>query len=318
MKERPKLAAAAEACAAVLLVVYFVSSLPIPRDSAIGHRLYIDRMPGLGTYALLCVSALAAGIINAVAGGGTLLTFSALLTIVDPVVANATSTVALVPGSIAGAWGYRREMRESGRWLKLLIWPSLIGGGVGTLLVTRLEAKYFAALVPWLILGASILFLVQPAIGRLAGLGKSQAPPSAATLAGLIVFQFLVAVYGGYFGAGIGILMLSSLAMMGLSDIHQMNAVKTFLAACINCVAVAIFALEQKIAWQYALIMAGAAIIGGYLGAHTARRMNRNFVRWLVILIGFGLAAYYFYERITTSNDAGGMAASLGTDHFAS
>src|SRR5262249_15339496 len=150
MTERPKLAVAAEAFAVVLLLVYFASSLPIPSRAESAYSMQADRFYGMGTYTLLCISALAAGIINSVAGGGTLLTFSALLAVVDPVVANATSTVALLPGSIAGAWGYRREVRESVQWLKLLIWPSLIGGGVGTLLVTRLEAKYFAALVPWL------------------------------------------------------------------------------------------------------------------------------------------------------------------------
>jgi uncharacterized membrane protein YfcA len=257
-------------------------------------------MSGIETYLLLCASALVAGVINSLAGGGTLLTFSALLTVVNPVVANATSTVALVPGSIAGAWGYRREMRKSSRWARLLIAPSMIGGGIGTLLVTRLEESYFSALVPWLILVAAVLFLLQPAISRLAGIAKPHAPPTRTKLVALIVFQFFVAVYGGYFGAGIGILMLSSLGLMGLTDIHQMNAVKTFLAACINCVSVGVFALENKVAWHLALIMAIAAIAGGYLGARTARRMNRDVVRWIVIAIGFGLAGYYFYQRLAS------------------
>jgi len=295
MTHQAKLAAA-EAMAITLLLVYLLVSLPLPPAAVLSP--YTDRMSDLKIHAFLCLSALVAGVINAVAGGGTLLTFSALLTVIDPVAANATSTVALVPGSIAGVWGYRREMRESVRWAKLLIWPSLLGGGVGTLLVTRLEEKYFAALVPWLILGAAILFLIQPVVGRFVGVGKKQSPPSTQTLAGLVVFQLFVAIYGGYFGAGIGILMLSSLAMMGMSDIHRMNAVKAFLAACINCVAVAVFAVERKVEWRYAFSMAVAAIVGGYMGAHTARRMNRNLVRWIVIFIGFGLAAYYFYERL--------------------
>jgi uncharacterized membrane protein YfcA len=246
---------------------------------------------------LLCLSALAAGLINSVAGGGTLLTFSALLLTTGPVVANATSTVALVPGSLAGAWGYRKEMAESARWLKLLAWPSFLGGGVGTLLVTRLEEKYFALLVPWLILLAAVLFLAQPAISRLAKVGQPHAAPSFLTLIALVVFQLFVAVYGGYFGAGIGILMLSSLGFMGMSDIHRMNAVKTVLAACINCVAAAVFIFEQKVDWRYALIMALSAIAGGYLGARVARRMNRELVRWIVIAIGFGLAGYYLYNE---------------------
>ncbi len=251
------------------------------------------------SYLLLCLSALLAGAINSIAGGGTLLTFSALLTVVSPVQANATSTVALVPGSMAAAWGYRRDMRESRRWALLLVWPCFLGGALGTLLVTRLDEKYFSALVPWLILAAALLFAAQPAIARWAGIGKKHECPSTATQAGVILFQFLVAIYGGYFGAGIGILMLSALAFMGLSDIHHMNALKSVLAFCINGVSVVVFALEEQVVWHYALSMALAAILGGYLGAHTARRLNRDLVRWVVILIGFGLFVYYFYKQCT-------------------
>jgi uncharacterized membrane protein YfcA len=252
---------------------------------------------GITTNLLLCASALAAGVINSVAGGGTLLTFSALLTVVDPVVANATSTVALVPGSLAGAWGYRNELHATRRWTALLAWPSMLGGVAGALLVTELDERYFSALVPWLLLGAALLFLSQPAVSRLAGLGKENRPPTAWTLAGVVVFQFAVAVYGGYFGAGIGILMLSALGLMGLGDIHRMNALKTVLAACINGVSVAVFVAEQRVEWQYAFSMAVAAILGGYLGARVARRLDSNIVRWVVILVGFGLAAHSFYKQ---------------------
>jgi uncharacterized membrane protein YfcA len=250
--------------------------------------------------ALVFLSALVAGVINAIAGGGTLFTFSALLAAgLSPVVANATSTVALVPGSLAGAWGYRREMRTTKRWTLLLILPSILGGVVGSLLVTRLDEKYFSLLVPWLILIAALLLLSQPIISRVVGIGRKHAPPTKAALAGVVIFQFMVAIYGGYFGAGIGILMLSALGLMGLDDIHQMNALKTLLAACINGVSVLVFVEEQKVAWPYALIMAVAAIVGGYCGAHVARRMNRDLVRWIVVAISFGLAGYYFYQQWT-------------------
>jgi uncharacterized membrane protein YfcA len=192
-------------------------------------------------------------------------------------------------------------MTASRRWLILLIWPSFLGGMVGTLLVTRLDEKYFWMLVPWLILGASVLFLLQSGLAHWSGIGKEHAPPHKGTLVAVTFFQFLVAVYGGYFGAGIGILMLSALGMMGLGDIHRMNALKTLLGFCINIVAVLVFVWEGKVVWQYALSMAVAAIIGGYLGARIARRLNRNFVRWIVILIGFGLAGYYFYKQWTAA-----------------
>ena len=252
---------------------------------------------GMTTYVLLWVSALAAGIMNSVAGGGTLFSFSALLTVVDPVVANATSTVALVPGSIAGAWAYRLEMKTAGRWAALLVWPSLLGGVAGSLLVTELDESYFSAMVPWLLLAAALLFLAQPLVSRFAGLGKEPGRPTTWTLAGVVVFQFFVAVYGGYFGAGIGILMLSALAMMGFGDIHRMNALKTLLAACINGVSVVVFVAEQKVEWHYALSMAVAAVLGGYLGARVARRLDPNVVRWIVVLVGFGLAAQSFYKQ---------------------
>ncbi len=245
----------------------------------------------------LSLSALGAGVMNAIAGGGTLLTFPALLTVVSPVVANATSTVALVPGSLASVWGYRQELRHLGRWTALLIVPSLAGGLVGSLLVTRLPQQYFSSLVPWLILTASLLFLSQPAIVRLVGIGKEHRPPSRFDLAGVMLFQFLVAVYGGYFGAGIGILMLSALGLIGIKDFHQMNALKTFLAALINGVSVVVFIVEEKVAWRYALVMAVAAIVGGYAGASVARRLDPRLVRWIVVAIGFGLAAHYFYKQ---------------------
>jgi uncharacterized membrane protein YfcA len=252
------------------------------------------------TYAIIGISALIAGVMNSLAGGGTLLTFPALLTVLNPIQANATSTVALLPGSLAGVWGYKHEMRHSRDWALLLLIPSLIGGLIGSLLVTRLDPKFFEAVVPWLILLASILFLAQPTITRLAGIGKEHAPPSTIAKLGVIIFQFFVAVYGGYFGAGIGILMLSALGLMGMSDIHRMNAVKTFLAVCINGVSVAIFIAEHVVVWHYALIMAAAAILGGYLGARSARRMNRTIVRWIVILIGFGLAGIMFWKQWRT------------------
>lgn len=251
--------------------------------------------------ALLLLAALAAGALNSIAGGGTLLTFPSLLAVVPPVVANATSTVALVPGSLAGAWGYRRELEGNRRWLAILTVPSLAGGIVGALLVTRLPEKYFAALVPWLVLTATLLFALQPWLARLTGTGSGQRPPSGAGVAAAAAFQFLVAVYGGYFGAGIGILMLSSLGLLGLGDINRLNALKTFLAAIINGVSIAVFAADGKVHWGYAAVMAVAAVAGGYLGARLARRLNRTAVRWVVIAVGLALSADLFAKRTASA-----------------
>jgi hypothetical protein len=250
----------------------------------------------------LCFTALIAGAVNSVAGGGTLLTFPALLAVLTreeaalaAVIANATSTVALVPASLAGAWGYRRQMSEARRWLLLLAPPSFVGGVVGSLLLTRLNPSYFTALVPWLLLIAAALFLFDTVVPRRKTVADSE--PRSGAVVGLIFFQFVVAIYGGYFGAGIGILMLSALAMMGVGDINQMNALKTLLGSCINGVSVLIFISDAKVAWRYALPMAAAGIIGGYLGAAGALRIRPRAVRWIVIAIGFGLAAYFFSRQ---------------------
>jgi uncharacterized membrane protein YfcA len=244
-------------------------------------------------YLGLALAAVGAGAVNAIAGGGTLLTFSALLAAVPSVVANATSTVALVPASLAGAWGFRKELHTVRRWLPLLTVPSLAGGLVGSLLVAQLPSSYFDALVPWLILTAALLFLFQPLLTR----PTVHAAPRAGMVAAVVVFQFLVAVYGGYFGAGIGILMLSSLGMMGLTDIHAMNGLKNFLAFCINGVSVAVFVVSGLVRWELVAVMLPAAVAGSYAGSRLTRRLDRRVVRWIVIAIGFGLAAYYFRQR---------------------
>jgi uncharacterized membrane protein YfcA len=181
-------------------------------------------------------------------------------------------------------------------WIRLLALPSLAGGVVGSLLVTRLDPSYFDALVPWLILTAALLFLFQPLLARRPGTGGSTAP-RAGTVAAVVAFQFLVAVYGGYFGAGIGILMLSALGLMGLGDIHAMNGLKNFLAALINGVSVVVFVLGGVVNWGCAAVMAPAAIVGAYTGARLAKRLDRRLVRWLVIAIGFALAGHFFYQR---------------------
>ncbi|MGD9723113.1 MAG: sulfite exporter TauE/SafE family protein [Pirellulales bacterium] len=251
---------------------------------------------------ILCAAAVLAGAINSIAGGGTLLTFPALFAALGStadaaVVANATNTVALVPAALAALFGYRREMRLERRWALLLAGPSLLGGLIGSLLVVALPPELFKIAVPWLILGAALLFALQPQIGRRFGAGQPHGAGTRHAVAGAIAFQFLVGVYGGYFGAGMGILMLAALALIGIDDIHRMNAVKSLLGAIINGTSVVVFAASGAVNWPLALVMAVAAAIGGYVGAHTARRVNRSVVRGLVVALGFGLAAFYFYRE---------------------
>ncbi|MFO0881366.1 MAG: sulfite exporter TauE/SafE family protein [Gemmataceae bacterium] len=247
---------------------------------------------------VLIASAFAAGVVNSVAGGGTLLTFPALLYFgrLDAVLANATSTVSLVPASISGAWGFRRELEGSGRWIRLLIGPSIVGGILGSLLVTLLPKSFFNALVPWLLLTAALLFMLQPWLSKRFVLHPTEGEPSRKLQTAAVVFQLIVAIYGGYFGAGIGILMLSSLAFMGLGNIHRMNAIKTVLGTLINGTSVVIFIASGLVVWQLALPMAVGGLLGGYVGASVGRLLPKGLIRWFVILVGLGLAGYYFMK----------------------
>jgi uncharacterized membrane protein YfcA len=252
------------------------------------------------SWALLCVASFAAGVVNSLAGGGTLLTFPSLTLVTSELLANTTSTVALVPGSAAGAVGYRRDLRGMGGWLWLLVVPSVLGGLAGALLLTlpRDSNDYFKLVVPWLLLFAAALFLLQPRVTRWLGHHERHGPPPLWLRVVIVIFQFFIGVYGGYFGAGIGVLMLSSLGLMGIHDIHRMNAVKTILAACINGVSVVVFVWQGAVVWKFVPAMVAASVAGGYCGAHFGRRLPRPLVRWLVILVGFGLAAYYFAEQL--------------------
>jgi len=247
-------------------------------------------------YFWLCLSATAAGAVNAVAGGGTLLTFPTLTYFVAIAsFANATSTFALFPGSCASVWGYRRLLPACKRWIIWLSGPSLAGGAVGAVLV---EEKTFRIVIPWLILLAATLFLLQPTIARwLKQPAAGSHQPSMKTLVVVAVLQFFIGVYGGYFGAGIGILMLSTLSFLGLKDIHEANALKSFLAFCMNTVAAILFMVRDMVEWRYGFAMAAAAILGGYLGARFALLLRPAMVRWIVIAIGFFLAVYYFIKE---------------------
>ncbi len=249
----------------------------------------------------LCLAAFLAGAINSIAGGGTLLTFPVLDWAlgggpIAAVRANATSTVALLPGSLGGIWGYRNDFVGTSRWLKWLLLPSLIGGAFGSYLLVAMPAESFKFAVPWLILTASTLFAIQPAIAQWTGIGQPHSEPTFATMVVIAGFQFLVAIYGGYFGAGIGILMLSALAMMGLADIHRMNALKSLFGTCINGLAAVLFIVKGQVDWPFAIPMAIAAVLGGVGGAVVARRLDRRIVRWTVIIVGFSLAIYYFLK----------------------
>src|SRR5918911_214500 len=220
---------------------------------------------------VLCAAAFAAGMINSVAGGGTLLTFPALIWIgLDPKAANATSTVALWPGLMGGLWGFRREMAENRPLLLRLGLTSVVGGAVGAALLILTPSPTFARLVPFLILFATLLFMAQEPVTRLLRLSAATAEPHRRWWTGAIIFQFCSAIYGGYFGAGNGILMLAAMGLLGITDIRRANGLKNYLGMCLNSVAVVGFALAGLVSWPSALLMAVGAILGGYYGASAA------------------------------------------------
>lgn len=229
-----------------------------------------------------------AGAINSIAGGGTLISFPALLWIGrDPIVANATNTVAIWPGSLAAAFGFRNELATARRWLLILFMPSLAGGALGAWLLLHTPTRTFEKLVPFLILGATLLLAVQEVVTRRLGvLARAHQRPTRGWIAFVLIFQLGVGIYGGYFGAGIGILMLAALGVIGLTDMHQMNGVKNILAVSINGVAAAYFALSNAVVWSDVLVMMIGTIAGGFLGAKIAHRLGRTFVRRAVVVIG--------------------------------
>ena len=252
---------------------------------------------------LVVVAALVGGVMNSIAGGGTLLTFPALVGLgIPPINANATSTVALWPGALGSMWGYRGELRGARPWAIGFAVPSLLGGATGAWLLLRTPPDRFAELVPWLVLGATALFMAQRPLVRWLterrGLevSLSDAELTATRPPATILFhQFAVAVYGGYFGAGVGILMLAALGFMGLSNIHRMNGLKNWGGVCMNAVAAGMFVLSGLVNWPVALAMATGAAAGGYLGSRTAQRVPQDLVRAAVVVIGLVSGLLLFF-----------------------
>lgn len=244
----------------------------------------------------LALAAAAGGAINAVAGGGTLVTFPTLLLFgTPPVVANATSTLALVVGTSGSIYGYREHLKPVKPWLFRFIPVSLAGGLIGAAALTFTSNAVFGKLVPFLILFATVLFLMQSLVRRLID-PQAHLHHAKATI-WVMLFQLGVATYGGYFGAGIGILMLAALGFLGLTDIHQMNTLKTVLGSLINVVAAIWFIGAGLIDWPRAGIMTTGAVLGYFLGAHYAQRIPQARVRVIITIIGFILSAFTFYKE---------------------
>jgi uncharacterized membrane protein YfcA len=255
----------------------------------------------------LFFAAVIAGMINSVAGGGSFVSFPALLfSGIAPIAANATNTAAVWPGTVASTVAYRKAFTpEARRLLPPLIVTGVIGGVLGARILLVTPQGTFLRMVPWLLLGATLLFVFS---GRITGWIRGRARLKAgdapggtqgprALVAGVLFLELLVSIYVGYFGAGVGILFLSLLALMGMEDIHAMNGMKTLLVSIVNGMALATFVLARVIVWPQALLMLVGALAGGYGGAYVAQKMNPQHVRLLVIVIGFTMSAYFFIRR---------------------
>jgi uncharacterized protein len=245
---------------------------------------------------LLFAAGLAAGTLNSVAGGGSFLTLPTLLFAgVAPISANATSTFAVWPGSAASAWVYRRDVRRSGRGILVLVLTSLVGGFLGATLLVRTSNDSFLRLLPWLMLVAAVTFTIggrrPPRADAAAGVGGWRSRQS---FLFVLALQFVIATYGGYFGGGAGIMMLAMLAAAGMTDIHEMNGLKALLGVSINGVALARFIASGVVAWTPGVVTMAGAVIGGYGGASLARRVDRRYIRWLVVAVGWTMTAYFF------------------------
>ena len=225
------------------------------------------------------------------AGGGSFLTFAALVfTHANSITANATGTIALWPGALASAVGYREELRAEAANLKFLAAISVAGGLIGSVTLIATPTRVFDALLPFLMGVASLVFTFGDRL-------RTRLASKVASRSAVAIVQFLISIYGGYFGGGMGLMMLAAFTFLGMTQLHRMNALKSSLGVLINGVAVAVFVLTGKIAWAPASVMIVGAVLGGFGAARLARRVEPAKVRPVVIAVGWGMTAAFFWRQ---------------------
>ena len=237
------------------------------------------------------------GALNAVAGGGSFVSFPALLFIgVPPVPANATNTVALWTAAVASGRAYHKRLNVPRRVLVPLLVASLVGGLIGAVLLLKTPAHTFLRVLPWLTLGATLLFVFGKRLANDPDASVMGHDTSARAIVGAAIFQFFVAIYGGYFGGGMGIVMLAMLTIVGMTDIHAMNALKSVMGGVINGIAVVAFIAARAVYWRQGALLILGALIGGYFGAHYAQKVSQAKVRWFVVFVGAAMTVYFFIK----------------------
>jgi uncharacterized membrane protein YfcA len=247
---------------------------------------------------VLGLTAIVAGAINSVAGGGSFLAFPMLMFCgVTPKIANATNTVALWFGSLASVGAYRNQLTGQRRALTMLMITSIAGGLAGAVLLIQTPDATFKLLLPWLLLTATLIFIfgrnLTALLRKVVHLDINQPQSPGPFIVGCVL-QLVIAVYGGFFGGGIGILMLALLALLGYTDIHTMNGLKTVLQTTVNGIAVLVFIFAGMVAWPQAIVMLIGSSLGGYYGAVLAQRVSPQIIRTIVIVVGIGMTAYFF------------------------
>jgi uncharacterized membrane protein YfcA len=249
-------------------------------------------------HAWLVIASFLAGALNAMAGGGSFLSFPALLGVgVLPIQANATNTVALWPGQFTSIAAYWQDLKANVRLVLPVCSAALLGGLAGAIVLLRTGQATFLALVPWLLLLAAGLFAASGPVSRWLQRDRMSVADTRPNLTPLWIGVVVVCFYIGYFGAGAGFLLMSVLAVFGIQNINQVNALKVIATTTANGIAVVTFIVEKQIIWKYCLLMMVAAALGGYLGARYSRGLNPRFMRMLVVSIGLGMAAYFFWKQ---------------------
>jgi uncharacterized protein len=246
---------------------------------------------------LLFVTAFVAGGLNAVAGGGSFMTFPALIfTGIPPIAANATNTTAMWVASLASVGAYRRDFDVERRVLVILTITSFVGGTLGSIALLYMPPDIFKKLIPYLLLLATCVFIFGETFKKWVQSGVKTGQEKPPKMIYLVIAQLSIAIYGGFFGAGAGILMLAALTLFGLKEMNTMNALKSFLGTCFNGIAVLLFIFAGLVAWPQAILMSIGGSLGGYVLARFARKLPPGIIRWFVSIVAVGMTAYFFIK----------------------